>query len=95
MQTTANRGVHEPAFEFPWLWVGSGGTSQGQNRTREIRPSGIVGGPRETWLMVELLTHPVIERAGLETLDLKARVPEFHPDPDRLPSKPPQHGATK
>jgi len=26
------------------------GESQGQNRNREIRPSGIVGGPRETWL---------------------------------------------
>ena len=25
--------------------------SQGQNRTREIRPSGIVGGPGETWPM--------------------------------------------
>ncbi len=28
--------------------------SQGQNRTREIRLSGIVGGPGETWPMVEL-----------------------------------------
>ena len=26
--------------------------SQGQNRTREIRPSGIAGGPGETWPMV-------------------------------------------
>jgi hypothetical protein len=25
--------------------------SQGQNRTREIRPSGIAGGPMETWTM--------------------------------------------
>jgi hypothetical protein len=25
------------------------GDSQGQNRNREIRPSGIVGGPEETW----------------------------------------------
>src|SRR5438093_5788685 len=28
--------------------------SQGQNRTRESRPSGIVGGPGETWSMVEM-----------------------------------------
>ena len=54
MQTTGERGVHEPAFKPPWRWAGSGRTSQGQNRTREIRPSGIAGGPRETWLMVEL-----------------------------------------
>ena len=32
-------------------WEGREGTSQGQNRTREIRPSGIVGGPMETWVM--------------------------------------------
>ena len=30
---------------------GSRRTSQGQNRTREIRPSGIAGGPMETWTM--------------------------------------------
>ncbi|MFC1850343.1 hypothetical protein ACFL27_09150 [candidate division CSSED10-310 bacterium] len=28
----------------------AGGTNQGQNRTREIRPSGIVGGLEETWV---------------------------------------------
>jgi len=33
------------------FWEGSRRTSQGQNRTREIRPSGIVGGPVETWVM--------------------------------------------
>jgi hypothetical protein len=27
------------------------GSGQGQNRTREIRLSGIVGGPAETWTM--------------------------------------------
>src|SRR2546428_9932996 len=30
---------------------------QGQNRTGEIPPSGIAGGPVETWTMVELGTH--------------------------------------
>src|SRR5262245_4518022 len=33
----------------------SGG--QGQNRTGESPPSGIAGGPAETWTMVELGTH--------------------------------------
>src|SRR5262249_50943827 len=33
----------------------SGG--QGQNRTGESPPSGIVGGPAETWTTVELGTH--------------------------------------
>src|SRR5215467_6251026 len=31
--------------------------SQGQNRTGESPPSGIAGGPAETWTMVELGTH--------------------------------------
>jgi len=31
--------------------------SQGQNRTGENPPSGIVGGPAETWTRVELGTH--------------------------------------
>ena len=38
-------------LSFPGIWKGSRRTSQGQNRTREIRPSGIVGGPMETWTM--------------------------------------------
>ncbi len=38
-------------LSFPRVWEGSRRTSQGQNRTREIRPSGIVGGPMETWDM--------------------------------------------
>ncbi len=38
-------------LSLPATWEGREGTSQGQNRTREIRPSGIVGGPMETWVM--------------------------------------------
>jgi len=38
-------------LSFLASWEGRGGISQGQNRTREIRPSGIVGGPMETWVM--------------------------------------------
>jgi hypothetical protein len=51
MQTSDRRGEYESAFKPPWLWEGSRRTSQGQNRTREIRPSGIAGGPMETWVM--------------------------------------------
>src|SRR5271166_4431261 len=40
----------------------NGVQSRGQNRTRENRPSGIVGGLQETWPMVELGTHPATER---------------------------------
>jgi hypothetical protein len=49
-QTTAvwgvlgvSRSVSDPVGRRRW-------ESQGQNRTREIRPSGIVGGLAETWL---------------------------------------------
>ena len=38
-------------LSFPRVWEGSRRKSQGQNRTREIRPSGIVGGLMETWVM--------------------------------------------
>ncbi len=38
-------------LSFPRVWEGSRRKSQGQNRTREIRQSGIAGGPMETWVM--------------------------------------------
>ena len=37
--------------------------SRGQNRTREIRPSGIVGGLQETWLLVGIIVPPIGARA--------------------------------
>ncbi len=60
MQTTVERGDHEQAFEFPRLRTGSGGTTQGQNRTRGIRPSGIVGGlgKRGPWWNCEPTAQP-------------------------------------
>ncbi len=58
----------------------NGVQSRGQNRTREIRPSGIAGRLQETWPMVELGTHPATERADVETLHLSARAPELYPD---------------
>ncbi len=44
------------------LRLENGMQSRGQNRTREIRPSGIVGGLWETWSMVELGSRRTIER---------------------------------
>ncbi len=48
-QTMRTRGVRAPALELQSAWEGlhleNGVQSRGQNRTREIRPSGIVGGP--------------------------------------------------
>jgi hypothetical protein len=65
-QTVRMRGVREPALKLRFTWEGlhleNGVQSRGQNRTREIRPSGIVGGLWETWSMVELGTRRTIER---------------------------------
>ena len=51
-QTMRTRGVCAPALELQPAWKDlgpeNGVQSRGQNRTREIRPSGIVGGPWET-----------------------------------------------
>ncbi len=50
--TMRTRGGCAPALELQSAWEGlyleNGVQSRGQNRTREIRPSGIVGGPWET-----------------------------------------------
>ena len=65
-QTVRMRGEREPALKLRFTWEGlhlrNGVQSRGQNRTREIRPSGIVGGLWETWSMVELGTRRTIER---------------------------------
>ncbi len=53
---------------------------RGQNRTREIRPSGIAGGPSETWPRVELGTRPATERTGVVTLHLRVRARKIYPD---------------
>ena len=83
-QTMRTRGVCAPALELQPAWEGlhpeNGMQSRGQNRTREIRPSGIIGGPVETWPMVELGTHLATERARLETLRLRVRAPQIYPD---------------
>ena len=58
--------------------------SQGQNRTREIRPSGIVGGLAETWVMVELGTRRITERGRNGNSPPKAERVVFLPDPHYL-----------
>ena len=55
-------------------------TDQGQNRTREIRPSGIAGRLWETSAKEELGTHSTIERVELVTLLLRCYAPSFYPD---------------
>ena len=56
------RGACESALKLPRCREDSRRTSQGQNHIREIRPCGIVGGPAETWTMVELGTRRTTER---------------------------------
>jgi hypothetical protein len=80
-QTAAERGGYGPAFKLPPHREGCEDTSQGQNRTREIRPSGIVGGPMETWTMVGATRARTAERPTQPSFDLTSRAPWFYPDP--------------
>ena len=67
------------ALKPPWRREVLRGKGQGQNRTWEIRPSGIVGGPGETEPMAEMGSHLATERAGLVTLCLRAAAPQIYP----------------
>jgi len=59
----------------------SGVQSRGQNRTREIRPSGIVGGLQETWpTRAEPGPRHADIRTWTETFRQSARAPDFYPD---------------
>ena len=60
-------------------WEGREGTSQGQNRTREIRPSGIVGGLAETWAMEKGKRARKAETPKQPSLCLRLRAPHFYP----------------
>ena len=61
MQTLRARGECVSALKLrsvgEGMLLGNGVQSRGQNRTREIRPSGIVGGLAETWVWLELNGH--------------------------------------
>jgi hypothetical protein len=53
---------------------------QDQNRTREIRLSGIVGGPAETWTMGEATWARPAETPKQPSLRLPSRAPQLYPD---------------
>jgi hypothetical protein len=53
---------------------------QGQNRTRENRPSGIVGGLAETWAMVEAKRARTVETPKQPSFNLTLRASHFYPD---------------
>jgi hypothetical protein len=85
-QTVMIRGVCELALKLRFTWEGlhlkNGMQSRGQNRTREIRPSGIVGGLWETWSTVELGTRRTIERVRVghsPPTDARAQFLSRHP----------------
>src|ERR1700724_3185618 len=48
-QTIRSRGVCEPALDIAANGKAHGRDAKASNRTWEIRPSGIIGGPRRTW----------------------------------------------
>ena len=54
---------------------------QGRNRTREIRLSGIVGGPVETWIMGTANRAQKAETPKQPSCCLPSRAPQFYPDP--------------
>ena len=53
---------------------------QDQNRTREIRPSGIVGGPAETWTTARATRARTAETPKQPSLRLPSRAPQLYPD---------------
>src|SRR4029450_10852458 len=59
-------------------------TSLADNRTREIRPSGMRGGLAETWAMGELGTHLAIKRASVGNSPPKVIRAALLPDADRF-----------
>jgi hypothetical protein len=70
-----------PAFKLPQLREGSRRICQGQNRTRENRPCGIVGGLTETWAMVWTKRAHTVETLKQPSPDLRLRASYFYPDP--------------
>src|SRR5437667_9141161 len=54
-----------------------------QTGPREIRPSGIIGGPRETWPGWNCAPSSHTERARMVTLHLYTGAPELYPNNPR------------
>ena len=67
-------------LSFTQVWEGDQGYGQGQNRTREIRLSGIVGGLTETWVMVKAKRARPVETPKQPSFNLRLRAPYFYPD---------------
>ena len=62
-----------------------GRISQGQNRTREIRPSGIAGGSWETWHQGETRNPHRVPKGRMRSLFASsARAPRFYPTSENL-----------
>ena len=80
LRANHSNGAHvSQRLNLYWDREGSRAISQGQNRTRESRPSGIAGGSWETRPMEEIGTHAATERAVEVTLHLRVRAPRFYP----------------
>jgi len=79
-----SRGVCEPVLkpQTPWEdpYPVNCAQSRDQNRTREIRPSGIAGRLVETWAMVKAKRARKVETLKQPSLCLKLRAPYFYPD---------------
>ncbi len=84
MQTWRARGECESALKLrpdgEGMLLANGVQSRGQNRTREIRPSGIVGGLAETWVWSELNGHVQRKRRNSQAQVLQLRAPQIYPD---------------
>jgi hypothetical protein len=65
LQANRSRGAHaSQRLNLSRHREGLRAISQGQNRTRESRPSGIAGGSWEPWQMAELGTHSADRKGG-------------------------------
>jgi hypothetical protein len=74
------RGGCGSALELHSGQEGNRRVRQGQNRTREIRLSGIAGELVETWMMVEARRARKAETPTQTSFNLRLRAPHFYPD---------------
>ncbi len=79
-----SRGVCEPVLKPQTQWEDrypvNGAPSRDQNRTREIRPSGIVGRLVETWAMEITNRARTAETPKQTSHHLRPYAPHFYPD---------------
>ena len=80
MQTLVEKVVYELAFKPHRPGEGSRNKCQGQNRTRQIRPSGIAGGLTETWAMEKAKRARKAATLKQPSLRLRSGAPRFYPD---------------